>query len=335
MAKSSTYYGLRHGSTKSHTYSVADGLQITKDRVEGGKNPRTLAQMTQRCLMTTIGTAYSAMRGICDHSFQGKSAGVQSMREFMHENLKQIRISQEYDNGFYGFCKYQETGLQAGSYIIAKGKLPAALTDAVIDSVNVDGNKVTVTLAMASSIADIADDMGCKNFGDMCTVAIMFPKADGTYGFGAVRFTYKSGASVLESFSVAIIGDITSATPSYSSNELKVEVHTAYKLATAATADNTYLAAITSRKVNGSWLRSHAQFDVTDATPSFAAAIATYPVGQERFLNGSSVDVTASDSGTAGGSTGGSTGGDTGGGTGGDSGSDSGGGTGGDDGYGI
>ena len=28
------------------------------------------------------------------------------------------------------------------------------------------------------------------------------------------------------------------------------------------------------------------QFDVTEATPTFAEAIATYPVGKERFLNG-------------------------------------------------
>lgn len=38
MAKSSTYFGLRRGSTKSLTFSVADGKQITKDRVEGGKD---------------------------------------------------------------------------------------------------------------------------------------------------------------------------------------------------------------------------------------------------------------------------------------------------------
>ena len=38
MAISSGYYGLRKGSTKSHTYSVLNGKQITKDRVEGGKN---------------------------------------------------------------------------------------------------------------------------------------------------------------------------------------------------------------------------------------------------------------------------------------------------------
>ena len=38
MAKSSGYFGLRRGSTKSHTFSVLNGKQITKDRVEGGNN---------------------------------------------------------------------------------------------------------------------------------------------------------------------------------------------------------------------------------------------------------------------------------------------------------
>ena len=293
MAQSSNYFGLRRGSTKSHTFSVVDGKQITKDRVEGPKNPRTLPQMTQRCLVATVGTAYSAMKGICDHSFEGKSAGLQCMRTFMSSNLKQIQISKEYNNGLFGFNKYHQSGLVPGCYIIADGSLPVALTDAEVDSVNVADKKLSLNLASGISIADIAEAMGCKNFDDMCTVAIMYPKADGSYGFGAVRFTYQSGSSVLESFSVAIIGDIVAVTPSFTAHTLKLEVRMVYNLASDATADNTYLAAITSRKVNGSWLRSFAQFDVEDATPTFAAAIATYPVGQERFLNGSDVDITS------------------------------------------
>lgn len=73
-------------------------------------------------------------------------------------------------------------------------------------------------------------------------------------------------------------------------------------LATGASDENTYMAAITSRKVNGEWRRSKAQFDVQDATPTFAQAISTYPVGQERFLNGSDVDVATTPA-TSGGST--------------------------------
>jgi len=239
MAKSSTYFGLRRGSTKSHTFSVVEGKQITKDRVEGGKDPRTLPQMTQRCMVATIGTAYSAMKGICDHSFESKSAGLQCMRAFMSTNLKHIQISKAYNNGLFGFNKYHESGLVPGCYIIADGSLPVALADAEVDSVNVADKKLSLDLASGISIADIAEAMGCKNFEDMCTVAIMYPKADGSYGFGAVRFTYQSGASVLESFSVAVIGDIAAATPSFTAHTLKLEVRMAYNLASEASADNT------------------------------------------------------------------------------------------------
>ena len=310
MAQSNTYFGLRRGSTKTHTFSVLDGKQITKDRVEGGKDPRTLPQMSQRCMVATIGSAYSAMKSICDHSFEGKTAGMQCMREFMSSNLKQIQISKEYDNGLFGFNNYKEPGLRPGCYIISKGSLSVALTDAEIDSVNVADKRVLLSLAIAPGgvVSYVADAMGCKNFGDMCTVAIMYPKADGNYGFGAIRFTYVSGASVLESFSVAVIGDIAAATPSFSANTMKLEVRLAFNLAADAAVDNTYLASITSRKVNGSWLRSFAQFNVENATPTFAAAISTYPVGQERFLNGSDVDVATSSGSQNGGS---STGSDT------------------------
>ena len=288
MAISSGYYGLRKGSTKSHTYSVLNGKQITKDRVEGGKNPRSYAQMVQRCMVGTIGSAYSAMKTICDHSFEGKSAGLQCMREFNSRNLMLLRTSQEYNNGFFGFNKYQQSGLVPGSYVISDGSLPDALVDASIDSVDAANKKVTMTLALTSggTVAEVAEAMGCKNFGDMCTVALMYPKADGSYGFGAVRFTYLSGASVLESFSVAVAGDVVTATPTFAAKTLKLTVRMTADFAAGAGAERTYMAAITSRKVNGNWLRSKAQFNVTDANPSFAEAIATYPIGQERFLNG-------------------------------------------------
>ena len=296
MAISASFYGLRRGSTKSHTYSVVDGKQITKDRVEGGKDPRTLAQMSQRCMVATVGTAYSAMKSICDHSFEEKTAGMQCMREFMSANLKLIQVSKEYDNGLFGFNKYQQSGLVPGSYVISDGSLPDALVDAEIDGVDVANKKVTLTLVLTDNgtIAEVADAMGCKHFDDICTVAVMYPKADGSYGFGAVRFTYKSGTSVLNSFTVAVTGDALTATPSFTSNTLKVVVRMSSELATEASATSTYMAAITSRKVNGNWRRSKAQFDVTDAVPTFAQAISTYPVGQQRFLNGGNMEVVTS-----------------------------------------
>lgn len=259
--------------------------------------------MTQRCILSTCGNAYAVMKGVCDHSFEDKTAGKQCMNYFNAKNIKKLQICEEYDNGFFGFNKYKESGLVPGSYVIAEGSLPSPLVDAEIDSVSVANRKVTIALVSTtdSSIADVAEAMGCKNINDMCTVVIMYPKPDGFYGFGAVRFTYVSGATILESFAVAVMDDIKSATLSITSNTLKVELRTVYSLATGATVNNTYMAAIASRMVNGSWRRSNAQFLVEDATPTFAQAIATYPVGQERFLNGGGGAGTVTPSGGGGG----------------------------------
>ena len=88
MAKSKSFFGLRTGSTKSLTFSVYRGTQITKDRVFRVSNPRTDAQMTQRALIPIVSAARSALKGLVDHSFEGVAYGETSLREFSKMNLR-------------------------------------------------------------------------------------------------------------------------------------------------------------------------------------------------------------------------------------------------------
>ena len=87
MAKSSSFFGLRRGSTKSLTFQVVDGKQVTKDRVAYVKNPRSYAQATQRSKMAAVADAYRALSSICDHSFESVAYGPASRRQFMSLNL--------------------------------------------------------------------------------------------------------------------------------------------------------------------------------------------------------------------------------------------------------
>ena len=87
MAKSSSFFGLRRGSTKSLTFQVVDGKQVTKDRVTYVKNPRSYAQATQRSKMAAVADAYRALSSICDHSFESVAYGPASRRQFMSLNL--------------------------------------------------------------------------------------------------------------------------------------------------------------------------------------------------------------------------------------------------------
>lgn len=106
MAKSKSFFGLRRGSTKSHTYSVLNGQQITKDRVQSVANPKTQKQQFQRAIMATVMAAYSEMKAIEDHAFQGKKKGSENQREFMSRNLVAMRNA---------FLQYQSEGTAAAS----------------------------------------------------------------------------------------------------------------------------------------------------------------------------------------------------------------------------
>ena len=88
MAKSKSFFGLRTGSTKSLTFQVYRGQQITKDRVYRVSNPRTYAQMTQRALIPIVAAARSALKGLIDHSFEGVPYGEASLKEFSKQNLR-------------------------------------------------------------------------------------------------------------------------------------------------------------------------------------------------------------------------------------------------------
>lgn len=93
MAKSKSFFGLRTGSTKSLTFQVYRGEQITKDRVYRVSNPRTEAQMTQRALIPIVAAARSALKGLVDHSFEGVPYGEASLKEFSKQNLRAGALS--------------------------------------------------------------------------------------------------------------------------------------------------------------------------------------------------------------------------------------------------
>lgn len=88
MAKSKSFFGLRTGSTKSLTFQVYRGQQITKDRVTRISNPRTESQMIQRALIPIVAASRAALKGLVDHSFEGVAYGDQSLKMFSSLNLK-------------------------------------------------------------------------------------------------------------------------------------------------------------------------------------------------------------------------------------------------------
>lgn len=87
MAKSSSFFGLRRGSTKSLTFSIYRGKQVTKDRVVQVSNPQSLPQMDQRLVLPIVANARARLAGLVNHSFEGVAYGYQSLNHFNSINL--------------------------------------------------------------------------------------------------------------------------------------------------------------------------------------------------------------------------------------------------------
>ena len=117
MARSKSFFGLRSGSTKSLTFQVYRGQQITKDRVHRVSNPRTEAQMKQRAIIPIVAASRAALKGLVDHSFEGVNYGNDSLKKFSELNLRSGALMVE----SYAPNGYSNPGF--ASLLVSKGSL--------------------------------------------------------------------------------------------------------------------------------------------------------------------------------------------------------------------
>ena len=299
MAKSKSFFGLRRGSTKTLTFQVNNGKQITKDRVYEVKNPRTQAQMVQRMVMATASAAYAQMKQIVDHSFEGITYGQMNMSEFIRVNAKAIRESAEDPaNAVFAFNPYRDRNLYGGQFIMSSGSASAIPTVMARCFADTD-DKTDVSFGSATApTGDLTADalygyLGIS-VGDMCTICLIAKDdTDATGIFAFVRLKAKaSGAVALTTSNYTTYFDVESNLPLTVTaiGDGTVDV----RLDTPGTIDGGDLewCAIHSAKSNDGWLRSNAVMALNGFTlaPEYADALATYPVGGTYVLNGGEVN---------------------------------------------
>lgn len=102
------------------------GETIASQKAEKVHNPQTEDQAYQRMCMNTAMKAYSAMKEICNHSFEGVPYGQKSMSAFIQENLYGIK------SGFEGVSQALNFGFTAKGvmgnvaprpFLVSKGTL--------------------------------------------------------------------------------------------------------------------------------------------------------------------------------------------------------------------
>lgn len=298
MAKSKSFFGLRRGSTKTLTFSVFNGKQVTKDRVESVKNPRSRAQMVQRMVMATASAAYAATKEITDHSFEGVTYGLNNMSEFIRQNAKAIKLSAlDPATAKFAFNPYKNRALYGGAFIMSAGSA-SPIPESNIGAYAPDDDLVSARFGDENSeTAATADSILAAlgiSVGDMCTICIIAKDdTDASGKFCFVRLKAKaSGTTALTSQNYTTYFDVESNLPivgiTFNGGLLIASI-----TATGVVEDGEVeFCAIHSVKSNNGWLRSNAVMKINGYTlaPEFDDAIATYPVGESYVLNGGQID---------------------------------------------
>lgn len=282
MAQSKSFFGLRKGSTKSLTFQVLNGKQITKDRVYSVKNPQTLAQMQQRALMATAVNAYSKMKAICDHSFEGIEVGSKTMGEFIKNNLAILSSNMPNIN----VTEYKSQTFAVNEYMISKGTLNPVRSIVSGNNVKFDTG---IHLHNENNIkwSDIAEKMGIKKNG-MLTFVVIYEKqclwlrikfnevmwdeqpTIGDNGF----INGLSGSNAVEGNSLELSDIIMLSKDGTGNYSFEIKLN-----------EGDSAGAIISEKVENTWKRSTAYLN-GKLTFLFDAAFSTYPINTTLLLNG-------------------------------------------------
>lgn len=277
MAQSKSFFGLRRGSTKSLTFSVYNGKQVTKDRVADIKNPRSSMQMSQRAVMSTVLKAYSSMKDICNHSFEGIPYGQKTMNTFISENINMIR------KGVPSVNLSEWKGVAVpNSYLISRGSLPPV-------SLEADGLFVHIT-AKPTTIGQFFDLFGATQVGDMMTTCIL----DGDK-FVWVRYTRTADNQS------KTLGEAKVSTAFTPQTDIETNIGYGSELTkyswdnstsdgmVVLNVENGSIGCIVSRKSEIGWLRSTCVMSFRNSTTNYVSALATYPSIEEPILNGGNV----------------------------------------------
>lgn len=130
MAKGSPLMGTQRGKLGESILYRKKGEQVARAYIAHPSNPNSQRQQVQRMITATSIAAYSGMRDICNHSFEGVPTGLKSMSNFMSLNARKLRASIDTQIGgsikaaSMSFNMKSNPNLMVNPYIMSRGSLP-------------------------------------------------------------------------------------------------------------------------------------------------------------------------------------------------------------------
>ena len=284
MAQSKSFFGLRKGSTKTLTFQVLNGKQITKDRVYNVKNPQTLAQMQQRALMATVVTAYSSMKTICDHSYQGMEVGAKTMGEFLKTNIAELKKQVPQIN----LTEYKVGNFANNYYIVSKGSLTPLNHS---NDSNIHYFSTNKEWDENMTYAKLAEMIGLKKDG-MITVMLV---SDGVMYWVRLKFTETILGSAKKLVKDTVLVTDMQSIDAESVEGNAIELAEAIKIGVnldndtsinVTTESQESVALIKSIREESVWKRSTENLWMNGDTFDYDTTLGTYPINTSLLLNG-------------------------------------------------
>lgn len=275
MAKTGFWLNGAKGKVAGTTIYQSNGETVMRVINRSVKNPRTTAQLIQRIITKTVAKQYSAMKEICDHSFEGVTAGANTMAKFRSVNntllRERIAAAQQAGDKFNEMFNY--IPLKTNKFIpavvqLSDGSLPQIEVVNAVDTASIIvGTTNTyqgildkfglergdqLTFITVESVNGSEGENGNYLF-NFCRVILDPREADGTAAPLSTAFVDESNKIVKPSFRnegsfVTLVFISESGILNFSIKDDSVSA----------------AAVIVSRKVNNEWLRSKSVLKVGD-----------------------------------------------------------------------
>lgn len=256
MAKTGFWLNGAKGKVAGTTIYQSNGETVMRVINRSVKNPRTTAQLIQRIITKTVAKQYSAMKEICDHSFEGVTAGTNTMARFRSVNniLLRERIAAAQQDGdkfdeIFNFIPLKTSKFIPAAVQLSEGSLPR---------INANGSG-EIEMATTNTYQSVIDELGLKR-GDQLTIIGVYKDASNNYNlkFARVILDPREQDGTAAPLSTPFLSQEKINKPSFRNEGTIVAAGFGANGLSFVLSAGTVVAAaiIASRKVNDTWLRS-------------------------------------------------------------------------------
>lgn len=189
MGKNNLILGTGRGKLGDIVFYRTGGEQRFRTRVRP-TNPRTNAQLIQRCVVSTAVKFYSLVAEICNHAFQNYSGSLKNHQRYMRVNIKYLRALAlqnidsfspiKFNTLSLGNYTWKDSELVAiNEYQVSEGDLPnlSTLKFNTYNGVQVPSIGSQHNTSEKETYEDVANAIGAQ-YGDQITMIVLTGRTD-------------------------------------------------------------------------------------------------------------------------------------------------------------